>query len=312
MTFAPLTDELLKETIRQWNAAGSMSMAARMAQVPRTTFQNRFHQAELKYPELIKKVDKHNGTFQPWTYTNTIIPEFEIKSVLIGGDAHIWNKEPSLMWRAFCKVAKSVKPDAIILNGDILDGAKVSRHKSLLGSRAPKISDEIDAAREWIRMLPKVQTQIWTIGNHDQRVDNYLANQAPEMEDYAGRLSDRFPDWQFGYCADINGVEVRHRFRNGIHAGWNNALHGGVTMVTSHTHQLQVTAVRNRKGSHYGIECGMLGDPSSAAFEYTEGAPSRVCPGFVLLSFDEDGHVMPPECAEMIRGRPSFRGKYVF
>jgi hypothetical protein len=83
-------------------------------------------------------------------------------------------------------------------------------------------------------------------------------------------------------------------------------------MVTSHTHQLQVTAVRNRNGSHYGIECGMLGDPYSAAFEYAEGAPSRACAGFVLLSFDEDGKVMPPECAEMIRGRPSFRGKYVF
>jgi len=312
MTFAPLSKELMLETIRQWNAAGSISSAARLAQIPRTTFQNRFHQAEQQFPDLIKTPKKHDGTFQPWTYPNTIIPETEIKTVLIGGDAHIWNKEPSLMWQAFCKVAKSVKPDAIVLNGDILDGAKVSRHSRHLGSRAPKIGDEIDAAREWLRMLPKVQTRIWTMGNHDQRVDNYLANQAPELEDYAGRLSDRFPDWQFCYSTAINGVEIRHRFRGGIHAGWNNALHGGITIVTSHTHQLQVTAVRNRNGSHYGIECGMLGDPQSAAFEYTEGAPSRVCAGFVLLSFDDDGNVLPPECAEMIRGRPAFRGKYVF
>jgi len=312
MAFAPLSNELMLETIRQWNAAGSISLAARLAQIPRTTFQNRFRQAEVKYPELIKAPSKHDGTFQHWTYPNVIVPDVEIKSILIGGDAHIWNKEPSLMWQAFCKIAKTAKPDAIILNGDILDGAKVSRHSRHLGSRAPKISDEVEAAQHWIRMLPKVPTRIWTMGNHDQRVDNYLANQAPELEDYAGRLSDRFPDWQFAYSATINGVEIRHRFRNGIHAGWNNALHGGITMVTSHTHQLQVTAVRNRNGSHYGIECGMLGDPTSPAFEYTEGSPSRVCAGFVLLSFDEDGNVMPPECAEMIRGRPSFRGKYVF
>jgi hypothetical protein len=150
------------------------------------------------------------------------------------------------------------------------------------------------------------------MGNHDQRVDNYLANSAPELEDYAGKLSDRFPEWNFCYATVINGVEVRHRFRGGIHTAWNNALHSGISMVTSHTHQLQITAVRNRLGSHYGIECGMLNDPYGPQFEYAEGAPTRACGGFVLLSFDEDFNLLPPELAEMIRGRPTFRGKYVY
>jgi hypothetical protein len=70
--------------------------------------------------------------------------------------------------------------------------------------------------------------------------------------------------------------------------------------------------VRNRNGSHYGIEAGMLGDPNSPAFEYSEAAPSRACPGFVFLSYDEEGNVMPPELCEMIRGRPAFRGEYVY
>lgn len=83
-------------------------------------------------------------------------------------------------------------------------------------------------------------------------------------------------------------------------------------MVTNHTHQLQVTAVRNRNGSHWGIETGMLGDPNGRQFEYTEGAPSRAQEGFVVLSFDEDGYLLPPEFCEMVRGHPIFRGKRVF
>ncbi len=66
------------------------------------------------------------------------------------------------------------------------------------------------------------------MGNHDQRVDTYLANNAPELDDYAGTIADRFKDWKFCWAVNINNVEIRHRFRSGIHAGWNNALHAGL------------------------------------------------------------------------------------
>jgi len=311
----PLSDELLLETLRIWKAYGSVERAAKSLNLQRTTFQTRLRKAQFKFPDHYNEDDVNRHFIRDkngWTYQDHHIPTEEIKTVLIGGDAHIWPGEPSLMWKAFCKVAKKYKPDAIVLNGDIIDGARVSRHGRFLGSRAPKIMDEIEAVYEHLKMLPKAKTRIWTVGNHDIRVDNYLANQAPELEDYLGSFVDRFPEWKFCYAATINNVEIRHRFRGGIHAAWNNALHSGVTMVTSHSHQLQMTAIRNRNGSHYGIEAGMLGDPNSPAFEYSEAAPSRACPGFVFLSFDEDGNIMPPELCEMIRGRPAFRGQYVY
>jgi hypothetical protein len=56
----------------------------------------------------------------------------------------------------------------------------------------------------------------------------------------------------------------------------------------------------------------MLGDPMGKQFEYTEGAPNRAQEGFVLLTFDEDGDLLPPETCEMIKGHPIFRGKRVF
>jgi hypothetical protein len=301
-----MPDSLLRETIQQYVDCGqNTALAARLSGVPSETFRSRLMRALAKF-----NVDEFLPKAQ-WTYPKIIQVEMAGKKALIGGDAHIWPGPVSAMWQAFCTVAKKVRPECIVLNGDMLDGARVSRHAGVLGSRAPKVSAEIDACHAWLKMLPLAKHTHWTIGNHDMRVDNYLANNAPELEDYAGRLRDRFPNWQFSYSVMLNDVEVRHRFRGGIHATWNNALHAGLTIVTNHTHQLQVYAVRNRNGSHWGIETGMLGDPQSPAFEYTEGAPSRAIEGFVLLTFDEEGHLLPPEFCEMVRGRPVFRGQYL-
>jgi hypothetical protein len=55
----------------------------------------------------------------------------------------------------------------------------------------------------------------------------------------------------------------------------------------------------------------MMNDPFGPQFEYAEGSPSRAQQGFVVINFDEDGRMMPPELCEMIGGRPVFRGHYV-
>jgi len=313
MATKPMSDELMLETIRIWKASGSIANAARRTKISVNTFQSRLAKAKTKFPELITEEDTLAYLNRiKWAYPDMHTPEGDIQTVLIGGDAHVWPGEPSIMWQAFVKVAKKIKPDAIVLNGDIIDGARISRHGRSPGGRAPRLVDELDAVRAHLKMLPFAKHKIWTMGNHDVRVDNYFANQAPELEEYAGSVTQRFTDWTFCWATFINNVEIRHRFRGGIHAAWNNALHTGITIVTNHTHQLSLAAVRNRNGTSYGIETGMLGDPSSAAFEYAEGAVSRACAGFVLLSFDEEGHIMPPEFCEMVRGRPAFRGQYVF
>jgi Calcineurin-like phosphoesterase len=315
------SDEYLLHLISVFNLSHNVSATARHFGIPRTTLQEQLKAARKKFPALISfnnepnkinvaKIDAVNNAV--WAIPKVYCPEITIKKVLIGGDAHFWPGEPPIMWKAFCKVAKQVKPDVIVLNGDMLDGARVSRHGKYLGSRAPTVSQELETVTKFLRMLPPAKEQIWTMGNHELRFDNYLANNAGELEEYAGSVKDRFPHWKFCWATNINDVEIRHRFRGGIHTGWNNALHSGISIVTNHTHQLQITAVRNRNGSHYGVETGMLGDPHSPAFEYTEGTPSRTCPGFALLSFDDDGYLFPPELAEMIRGRPVFRGSYVF
>jgi len=314
MATQPSSDELLKHTVEMWIKAGrSETGASKMFGVPRGTIQNRMLNAKARWPEKFAEGGEYyREAPRHWTYPSDLHLPIIDGSVLIGGDAHIWPGPPSIMWQAFAKVGKKIKPHVIVLNGDIIDGAKVSRHGANLGVKPPSVSEEIEAAQDHIAMLPKCPHRFYTMGNHDIRVDNYLANNAPELgEEYSGLLSDRFPQWQFCWAVHLNDVEVRHRFRGGIHAAWNNALHSGVSMVTGHTHQLQITAVRNRNGSHWGIEAGMLSNKNSKAFQYTEGAPSRANEGFVVLTFRE-GLLMPPEFCEMVDGRPVFRGDFVF
>jgi len=310
MPLPAVSDEVLRERVKQYKRHQcNLSATARSLNVSRSTLHSQLEMFKSRFPK--EDINEPDNVLM-WTVPSTHNIELSNKTLLVGGDLHIWPGALPLMWKAFVAVAKMIKPDGIVLNGDIIDGARVSRHGSFLGTHAPKVMAEIEAAQDAIAMLPRAQHRIWTMGNHDIRVDNYLANNAPELDDYAGRLADRFPLWHFCYSLVINKCEIRHRFRSGIHAGYNNALNAGISMISNHTHQLQVTAIRNRNGSHYGVETGMLGDPFGKQFEYTEGAPSRAQEGFVVLTFDEDGDLMPPEVCEMVKGHPIFRGKRVF
>ena len=49
-------------------------------------------------------------------------------TVVIFSDAHYWPGEPTVAHTALVKVIKQLKPDLVIANGDLFDGARISRH----------------------------------------------------------------------------------------------------------------------------------------------------------------------------------------
>lgn len=250
---------------------------------------------------------------QAWTYPREIAHEVLGGCVLIGGDAHVWPGPPSPMWLAFCEIARRLKPALIVLNGDMIDGTRVSRHPRLRGQGTPTVAQECEALRGWLTLLPAAPLQAWTVGNHDTRADAYLANMAPEIDDWAGRLSDRFPAWQMGYSVTVNDVvEIRHiPPAGGIHAAYNSALKSGISTVTSHTHCCDVRPITDRRGTRYGVQAGTLNDPGAPVFEYGQGALNQQRPGFVVLNFTDEGRMMPPELCEWVGGGAVFRGTFV-
>ena len=303
------TNDELITTLKIYEASNRVAAtAANSLGVPQSTFKHRLDTAKKRFPNGIPKgkdAEKIN-----WNYPKMVKIKAPNTVWVIGSDAHFWPGDETEIWEAFVKVCKMVKPNGIIMNGDVIDGAKISRHP-LGNKKAPKVGDEITHSQKMLKQLPKAEYKLWTIGNHDIRVDNFVLNNALELESLIQTLPDKFPEWKFSYAFMINGTEVRHRFRSGIHAAWNNTLHSGINIISGHTHQLQVVAMRDRRGSRWGVETGMLSDPDFPQFEYTEGQPSRWQQGFCVITFDDAGEMYPPELCEMVRGVPIFRGKPV-
>lgn len=234
--------------------------------------------------------------------------------VLVGSDAHYWPDLVSTAHRAFVHFIKKIEPKLVILNGDAMDGATISRHTTIGWEKSPSLMAEMKACQDRLGEIEQVRGNaelLWPLGNHDGRFETRLATVAPEFANVHGvHLKDHFPYWQPCWSVNINGnVVVKHRYKGGIHATHNNTLWAGKTMVTGHLHQLKVTPLSDYNGRRYGVDTGTLADPYGPQFEaYTEQNPVNWASGFAVLTFN-GGNLLPPELVTVLQeGKVAFRG----
>lgn len=249
---------------------------------------------QIKTPDIrsTRKADEHAA-----------ILNFEVKNgvVLVGSDAHIWPGEDPVALRALIKFCKNMRPAMVVMNGDVMDFPQVSRHPPIGWEGHPEIWEEIEAAQDWLHEIelatPRSCKLVWTLGNHDGRFETRLATVAPEYARLNGfHLKDYFPAWQACWRADINdSVAVKHRFKGGDHAPFNNAVKSGRSMVTGHLHSSKVVPYSDYNGTRYGVDTGCLADVKAKAFiDYTEANPLNWRSGFAVLTF-KDGKLLMPE-----------------
>lgn len=235
---------------------------------------------------------------------------------LIGSDAHYWPGIVSTAHRAFVQFAKELKPAAIILNGDVLDGAKISRHPPLGWKHVPKVQEELEAVDERldeIRLASPKSKRFWLLGNHCMRFDARLAMQNPEYGGVIGScLKDHFPHWDMGLSLWINqDTVVKHRYKGGVHATHNNTVTAGKSIFTGHLHSLKVTPFDDYNGTRFGVDTGTLADPRGEQFDYAEENPLNHRSGFIVVTFHK-GKMLWPEIAAVIdENHVQFRGKVI-
>lgn len=246
----------------------------------------------------------------PWTYPRRIDLSLRNSVIMCAGDMHKWPLSmvpENPVQSAFRKVAETLRPNLIVFDGDVIDATELSTHGRLRSQKTPKIEDEITAASDYMLSLPESR-KILTRSNHDNRIDIYIANQAPRAEGLCMRLIDKLPGWETCYSVGINeNTEIMHDWAGGIHAAHNNAMKSGRTFVTGHTHKLRVTPFEDLNGVRWGIECGMMAMPFEPQFEYLRGHPTQWQPGFVVLTYDAEGRLMEPEKCQWLHGRMWFR-----
>lgn len=318
-----------EEAHRMVQKHGSIQRASKVEGIPYQTMRTRYRYAL----DLLNKPDVRSSikslgrealavAYSPDKQLNsdliTEIPQIQNGMGICFSDCH-WrslNQARSVSHEALLIVTRHLKPGFLFCLGDALDMGSVSRHPPLMWGDVtkPKVKEELAAAQTHLRDLREAAGDAqcyWVRGNHDDRYDKWLAAQAAAFEGMgAFSLQDQFPDWKMTYRLDVGDASMVHRFHGGIHAGYNNAMRSGRSIISGDTHALDVRPLNYWDKRVWGVQCGMLGDPNWPQFHYRMGIPGYQNQGFVVLSW-KDGVLMPPEICEVSDGAAWFRGQLI-
>jgi len=277
--------------------------------------------------------DRHGVLLETLTESSTGRPKKEVPkkgfraisdnvrgTVIIGGDLHAWPGERSVAFGAMVELVKELNPAMVIMNGDVFDGARISRHPPGAWCSMPTVADELDAVKERLAEIESVAPVgcplILPAGNHDTRFSSRLAMNAPEFVGVKGfDLADHLGAWQFCWSIWLNThTVVKHRWHQGIHGAYNNVLKGGKNIFTNHTHRLQATMYCDYNGLRWGVECGTLSafGPENDKYSYSEDQPQNWSEGFCVVHFDHTGRLLDPEFCRVLDGTAYFRGQQVY
>lgn len=242
------------------------------------------HKYSPRYPREIK-IDLPNGT------------------VVAFSDCHWWTREKTRAHQALMVYLKRYRPDVVIANGDVLDGARISRHDPSGLQEVPSLEDELHVCREHMAEIKRTSGAdcYFNLGNHDARLASYAASNASELADLDEiHLDNQILGWQFAWSNRISDqLLIMHRFRGGIHATYNNALHSGMSIATGHLHAQRITPHTDARGTRWGVDLGCLADPTGHQFTYTEANPLNWRSGFAVFEF-RSGKLQPPQLVTVL------------
>jgi len=237
--------------------------------------------------------------------------------VIVFSDAHFWPDDTTTAFKALIKFIEHFKPSAIVCNGDAFDGSGgISRFPRIGWQKTPTVKEEIEACQFYLGEIEKVANGaqlIWCMGNHDARLTNYIAANAPQLEGLPHtELKDFFPLWKPCWSFWVNeDTVIKHRLKGGRYAGYNNVNATlGCNIITGHTHVLCTSPISAYGKTAWGVQTGTLAEPTSMQFaNYTEDAPHDWRSGFVMLSW-ERGRMLMPEMIQVCgENEVEFRGE---
>jgi len=253
-------------------------------------------EARLKKPLNGPLQNPHRETYhirEAIQHPERIALEIENGCAIIGSDAHYWPHIKTTAHRAMVKFCKDYQPKVIVQNGDVLDGASISRHPPQGVSHAdlPTVEDEIVTCRDRLLEFEEATPnafRAWPLGNHDGRFEQKLMTKAPEYAKVHGfALKDHFPMWHPCWSVWINDdVVIKHRWKGGVHAPFNNVKESGKTTITGHLHSSKIMPWTDYTGTRWGVDTGTLADPYGPQFRaYMEDNPRNWRSGFLMLTF---------------------------
>jgi predicted MPP superfamily phosphohydrolase len=192
----------------------------------------------------------------------------KLEPVLFVPDCHIpyHDKKAFALMMA---VAKDLKPKHIYIIGDFIDFYSVSSH-SKNPKRSLQLADELKAAETALDQLDalKAPNKTYIGGNHEDRLQRYLQDKAPELFDVVNvpdLLHLKKHGWDYvPYKKDTKLGKIH--FTHDVGASGRNSVYKSLdtyqhSVVTGHSHRLAYIVEGNATGEFkVSAQFGWLGD----------------------------------------------------
>lgn len=223
-----------------------------------------------------------------------------MKKVHIIPDQHI-PFEDKAAFELQLKVIKARQPEVIVILGDFADFYSVSSHQKKPELRGLLLSEEVAAANKRLDQidaaLPKGARKVFIQGNHEERLERYLASRAPDLHDMFTtqnllQLEER--GWEYvPYRQHIQVGKVFFTHDTGkaggsAHLGAERAFSDNA--VIGHTHRIAYNVVGNAAGKpHVAAMFGWGGDLHAAEYMHLINARRDWALGFGTGHMLDDG-----------------------
>ena len=313
-----------KQFIELYQNSDSIDYLAKTLGMNERSVRRRRRRMEQKYKIALNTLT-HTLQFQHLQTAHRHVPRLNLGvengTVLVFSDAHFYPGIHTTAFKGLLWAIETLNPVAVIANGDVFDGATISRHPRIGWDSKPSVIEELKACEIAMAEIEEAAKKarhnvqlIWPLGNHDARFENFLAAHAPHYEHVKGfSLKDHFPAWTPCWSCWLNeDTVVKHRFKGGIHATHNNTLWSGKNIVTGHLHSLRVSPITDYNGVRYGVDSGTLAEIDGPQFrDYLEENPTNWRSGFVVLTFHNGKLLMPELVMKFNDEAVEFRGQVI-
>ena len=292
MTAAKVSED---EFIQLWNVYGSATEVAKHLGIEIRAVHDRRRRIEVNRGIQLRSTSPKS----PDSKLSDVEPEFpdwqqlEIKNglLVVFSDSHLVPGVKSTAHRALVQFVHEHKPAAIIDNGDLLDFASISRHHRIGWDGQLDVHKELEWASECldeIKQKSKNSKTVRNMGNHDQRFSGFFSNVSGRMGRVKGTsLQDHIVGWPVSWAVRVNEdqLEVKHRWKSGIHAPHNNTVWAGISYATGHLHSQKIMPITDLRGDRWGVDVGCLSAIRGPHFRFVEAAPVNWRSGFCAFRF---------------------------
>jgi len=225
-------------------------------------------------------LEKGDKTAKPvWS-----LPE-KHKSVLVLSDLHIPYHDLEAI-QASIDYGFKMGIDGVYINGDLIDFAKISRWNK--DPKMKSVAVEVDMVRAFLEGLSDLEVPIYyKLGNHEDRWNRYLLDNAPELHDLDRfqmadvldldeldiELIDSKQRAKFGHLNVIHGHEFGQSIFSPVNPARGLFLRAKTNVLAGHNHQTSSHHEGNLNGKQTacfstGCLCDM--EPEYRPFAYTK------------------------------------------